>query len=147
MNIERPLVSNIGANVLEVACGRIVTTRQCVVTHFSQGTRETGHPLCSLSPIKRRAGGTSLPAKVKLGYSLCRLRTRTLSIATPQVWPGRTSAQVNPLSCVNSNRNCAVVPAIPGNTRCTCWNPLESPAHADMSGKYEGSLLRGRCFG
>ena len=40
-----------------------------------------------------------------------------LSTETPQVCPGRTSAQVPIESWVNSKRSCAEVPAIPGNSR------------------------------
>src|SRR5439155_726860 len=54
----------------------------------------------------------------------------TLSNATPQVSPGRTSEQMPPESCVNSHRSCAVLPPIPGSLRRTCWTPLERPPQA-----------------
>src|SRR5574338_362475 len=63
------------------------------------------------------------------------LRTTTLSMSTPHGRPGRRSAHVLLLSCVNSKRSCAVLPAMPGSFRRTCLMPTESPAHTDMSSK------------
>ena len=58
-----------------------------------------------------------------------------LSTKTPQVWPGRRSAQVPTLSWVYSNRSWAVVPCMPGSRILTCLTPTESPDQADMSSK------------
>ena len=41
----------------------------------------------------------------------------------------------------------AVEPAMPGSRILTCFMPLESPAHADMSWKYAVDWLRGKCLG
>src|SRR5262245_17157123 len=59
----------------------------------------------------------------------------TLSIETPHVCHGRTSAQVPIKSCANSNRSCIRLPASPGSFNRTWRRPLEKPDHADMSSK------------
>src|SRR5262249_30392672 len=75
------------------------------------------------------------------------LRTTTLSKSTPQAGAaGLTSLQVEP-SCVNSQKSPMDLPAIPFSFMWTCFNPAESPAHADKSCRYLGLSLRGKCFG
>src|SRR5438105_427111 len=75
-----------------------------------------------------------------LDTTLC---TTTLSTSTPQASPGRGLVQSNPLSCVYSNDSFTVLPAMPGNFRCTCRKPFvsapaprELPDQADRSCRY-----------
>src|SRR6266850_7229995 len=76
------------------------------------------------------------------------LFTTRLSKSTPQAGEfGLTLLQVELSSCVYSHQSRIDLPAIPFSYACTCFNPAEFPAHADISWKYAVLWLRGRCLG